>query len=204
MIDLGIIGYVFLAFVVFGIIISLKIIYLRKGKEVQEKETEDEEHAKTDPKTQTDKPDPHDTHAKKPAVTTPKKGFSIWPFVSGLVVLMFCYWLFFVPSKEKEVVVKYQTTSSENSQEFPRSGQGYTTMNKPIQAYLNPLKTHIQVSGAGHTKFVLTTDTTIFYYCACKETGKISGNTEDWYCMPPGNYFIYPYKKDKVILSWWQ
>ena len=88
------------------------------------------------------------------------------------------------------------------SSNFPTSGEGYATLDKPIKAYLIPLRTHIKVLGAGHTKFVFASDPNTFFICACKKYEGESGNIEDWYHMPAGNYFIYPYQRDEVAVSW--
>ena len=93
-------------------------------------------------------------------------------------------------------------TGNNYSSNFPTSGEGHATLDKPIKAYLIPLKTHIKVLGAGHTKFVLVSNPNIFFICACKKYEGESGNIENWYHMPAGNYFIYPYQRDEVAVSW--
>jgi hypothetical protein len=100
-----------------------------------------------------------------------------------------------------------ETTSNNNIVvEFPTSGTGCATSDKPAKAHLNPRKSVIQVTGAGHMKFMLASNPSIFWYCNDKKpkgsTAK-TGLKSDWDCMPDGDYFVYPNGCDKVCVSWW-
>lgn len=131
----------------------------------------------------------------------------------AIIIIVLTVGLLFLTGKSSSSQEKETTkTEKENNQsfqvvtaEFPTSGQGYATMEKPIKAYLNPLRSHTVVLGAGHTKFVLVSDTNIFYFCACKkpDTTK-TGKIEEWWKMPAGNYLVYPNGKDEIMFSWQQ
>lgn len=77
-------------------------------------------------------------------------------------------------------------------------------MDKPIEAYLESLKSHTKVLGERHTRFILKSDANKFYICACKKDNPelISGNIEKWWYEFEANvYLVYPYGTDKIAFS---
>ncbi|MFA5095104.1 MAG: hypothetical protein WC447_00345 [Candidatus Paceibacterota bacterium] len=95
------------------------------------------------------------------------------------------------------------TETTETIVEFPKCGQGFATMDKPIKAYLNPLKSYTRILGGGEAKYVLSSDNTKFFICN-EKPGINSEHIKEWWKMPAENYFVYPFGKDTIIFSWWQ
>ncbi len=92
------------------------------------------------------------------------------------------------------------TKETQNSQEqFPMSGKEVATMNIPIKAFLDPLKSTASVIGDGDAKFVWLSDNSKYYICDKKEGNKYN---DGWWEMPVGNYLIYPYNCKKILFQW--
>jgi hypothetical protein len=139
----------------------------------------------------------------------PKKKWGGWKIVEIVVLTLFFAGIFIGALYFGSKIVKsiFYPETPAVTVEFPTSGDGIATMDKPLKARLNPRRSTIQVTGAGHMKFVLTSNPSKFWYCDDKKPeGSIAktGKKEDWDCLPDADYFIYPNGCEKVCLSWWQ
>jgi len=85
---------------------------------------------------------------------------------------------------------------------YSTSGKEVAIMDKPVKAYLDPLKSHTRIEGPGDAKFVLESDKTVSFICN-EKPGTESGHIQDWWAMPAGNYLIYPVGVTKIVFSWW-
>jgi amino acid transporter len=83
-----------------------------------------------------------------------------------------------------------------SSSDYPKSGSETTTMEKPVTAYIDPMKAHTKGFG-GKLRFVLASDNSISFV----STG-INKHDKQWWAMPAGNYLVYPYGADRVLFEW--
>lgn len=118
-----------------------------------------------------------------------------------LVVIIMLIGYFTIP-----LVVSAFKTSEEHPtyQKFLISGKGIATKEKPIKAYMDPLKTSIMVLGKGEAKYVLASDANIFFVCNQKAEQGGDDYLKPWWQMPEGNYLVYPNDRDTIMFSWRQ
>lgn len=107
------------------------------------------------------------------------------------------------------IFIPFMCNGGENEKEATNttnltSGKGVATLATPVKAYLDPLKSHTTVWGKGHTKFVLASDPSVYFICACKKPdGGEAGDPSSWWAMPAGEYLVYPYGVEKIQFSWY-
>ena len=128
--------------------------------------------------------------------------------IAAIVIFIVAFFLFSVlQSIFSKDTPKPETTGNIQNVivKFPTSGTGIANKNNPVHAHLDPLSSSIQVLGEGHTEFVLATNNQIFWFCSDKKPKNSTaqtGNIENWYHMPAGDYLIYPNGSEEIMVSW--
>ncbi len=132
---------------------------------------------------------------------------STWSTIIIIIVVMFILgnWIAYGvdqysinhPKKvETENVINNTTNSSVSS-----SGKEIATMNKPIRAYLDPLKNYIRIIGPGNAKCVLESNPSKFFIF--DEKPGVNKHIKKWRTMSAGYYLIYPDGTDEIVFLWY-
>jgi hypothetical protein len=157
------------------------------------------------------KPTPADSTpeqaSEKHPTLTPEKEKSDWGVGKTISVILaiavgFCVVLIVTNSiwgEKKPVVVCDNRLAII---EFPTSGEGYATMDKPIKAYIDPHKTHTRPVGC--VRYTFFDNPSIWII----ERGPVEGNSgidvNKFLSMPAGRYVVTPEGTENAFLRWWQ
>ena len=85
--------------------------------------------------------------------------------------------------------------------DFPKTGRGIATADEPIEAYIDPLKTHT-IGYGDYAKFVFKKDKSKVFIAEgfAENNQKMS----TFWGFQKGNYYIYAkHKGRKLIFEWW-
>lgn len=122
------------------------------------------------------------------------------------VLIMFCLVLFVVLwisscDGNEENITENSFINNYNQSEFSKEGEGTATIEKPEKAWLSPSRSYFRILEEGKAKIVFKSNPNIFLICDQKPN-----NTEQakkWEKMPSGEYFVFPYESNTIIVSWW-
>ncbi len=84
-----------------------------------------------------------------------------------------------------------------------KTGEGYTTMAKPIKAYIDPLNSNTRVEYGKRARYVLASDTSQTYLAGGEGDLNVSSPLiENFLKMPAADYWIYPEGSESAYF-WW-
>ncbi|MCM2339255.1 MAG: hypothetical protein NDI62_02260 [Burkholderiales bacterium] len=129
-----------------------------------------------------------------------------WNTLVAICLIFFIVlWISSCDGKEKNI---NSDNSSNTTIEYPRSGYSSATIDKPIEAYIDPSKSYTKVIGGGYAKFVYANNQNKFWICN-ESPESNSEHMKEYWRMPKGNYLIYlypreGYTKNEIDFSWHQ
>ncbi|MDR3519578.1 MAG: hypothetical protein P4L63_01665 [Candidatus Pacebacteria bacterium] len=101
------------------------------------------------------------------------------------------------------VAAEYRATHPRPVPEFPVSGQGVATQDKPLKAWLDPTRTYLRPSSQVCYESL---DKTISTLCDTATNGEFSQEfAREWRKKPAGAYIVRPFKADQTVsFAWYQ